>query len=193
MCPLVAARAEHHKVPRIVAIQQVAGEVDGMELQRINVLAALRAEMVGLFAQRILQAAHLRIMNYVKAGMEEQAGEDQSQQPRAQAHGQEQEQAQKQWMVEVLYGRWRISLQVEAHSSAKAQGAVSDRMPEVMVNIDKNTAGKRDHNVLLEPGRGDDGRSRREFYVFLHSHDMMILTFYCSELGGHGSLRDLRR
>jgi hypothetical protein len=29
--------------------------------------------------------------------------------------------------------------------------------------------------------------------VFLHSHDMMILTFYCSELGGHGSLRDLRR
>jgi hypothetical protein len=190
---LMAAWTEHDKMPGIVAVQQVAGEVDGMELQHVNVLAALRAEMVGLFAQRILQAAHLRIMNYIQAGMKEQASEDKSQQPRAQAHGQEQEQAQKQWMVEVLYGRWRIGLQVEAHGCTKAQGAVSDRMPEVVVDIDKNTAGKRDQNVLLEPGSGNDGSRRREFYVFLHSHVMIRLSFYRQYLGGRGSSRGLCR
>ena len=56
---LMARRAQHHKMTRMVTVEQIAGEMDGMQLQRLVVLSTCRTNIPGLLAQRPLQAFHL--------------------------------------------------------------------------------------------------------------------------------------
>jgi hypothetical protein len=62
---LMARRAQHNKMTRIVTVEQITGKMDGMELQRLVVLSTCRANRLSLFTQRPLQPVHLCDMHQV--------------------------------------------------------------------------------------------------------------------------------
>lgn len=51
MCKFVALWAEHNKMSGIVAIEQIAGEMDGVQLQGVVLLTTFRTGIGGLLAQ----------------------------------------------------------------------------------------------------------------------------------------------
>ena len=70
MCPLMAYRAQHNKMTRVVTVEQITGKMDGMELQRLVGLSTFRANILSLFTQCPLQPVHLCDMHQVQAHME---------------------------------------------------------------------------------------------------------------------------
>ena len=78
MSLLVAGRAERYKVVRVIAVQQVSGSPNAVELQNPILLTTVRAGGVRLFVQAMLKMAHFGIVKAVQANMKEQPGDDQS-------------------------------------------------------------------------------------------------------------------
>ncbi len=72
----MAGGAEHDEVLGIVAVKQIAGEMNRVELQCLRMLATLRACVPGLLTERSLEVTHLRLMDHIQADMEEKPGKN---------------------------------------------------------------------------------------------------------------------
>ena len=75
----MAGGAEYDEVLGIVAVKQVVGEMNRMQLQCLSMLAALRACVPGLLTERSLEVTHLRLMSHIQADMEEKPGKNEPQ------------------------------------------------------------------------------------------------------------------
>jgi hypothetical protein len=72
----VACWTEYNKMLRIVTIEQIAGEMDRMQLQSIIVLTAFRANRLSLLTQRAFQVIHLSGVDQVQADVKKETGKD---------------------------------------------------------------------------------------------------------------------
>ena len=69
---LMAARTEDDKMTRIVPIKHITCNMQGMQLQRSVFFPTYFASMLSLFAQCLLEMAHLCHVNRVKADMKKE-------------------------------------------------------------------------------------------------------------------------
>lgn len=89
MCGVVAGGAEDEEVLGLVVFEDQFRGVDSVQFEFWELLAALRAGKMGLFVEGAFEGAHLVFVVVVQADVEEQASQDQAEQARARAHGQE--------------------------------------------------------------------------------------------------------
>jgi len=70
---LVAGGTEYHKIVRLIAVKQITGEMDSMQLQCLVMLPTLRTSIFSLFTQAPFQMVHLAHMYNIQADMKKQA------------------------------------------------------------------------------------------------------------------------
>ena len=113
--------------------------MDGVELQRVILLAACRADEIDLFAELAFESLHLGNMYDIQADVEEETCEDQGKDARTSTQGEKQQASKYQWMMEKpCLGKlgW-ISLTNVLYGCTQAEGAMGDGVPQIVINIDE--------------------------------------------------------
>src|SRR5579875_535614 len=115
---------------------------------------------------------HLSYMNRVQADVEEQPDQDQTEDARASAQRQYEQEAEDNRVVQqaCLWQLWRVGLPEIARGGSQTEGTVRDSMPEVMIDIDQHAGRQGNPGIFFEPGQGNDCRRCRNLNMFLHAH-----------------------
>ena len=100
MGKFMAGRAQHHKMPWIIAVEHIWRKVNGMQLQSVARCPTFWTLTVSFLTERLFQVFHLCRVYDIQAHMKEQTSENQREDARARAKCNHEQYAKYYWVMQ---------------------------------------------------------------------------------------------